>query len=64
MGKIASISSAAFSSCGLGIDPHLGHDGFDIRGVSGQEMDRGGLAVATAAKGLAVDRQVVGRRPA
>jgi len=43
---------------GLGIDPHLGHDGFDIRGVSGQEMDCGGLAVAAAAKGLAVDRQV------
>ena len=30
---------------GLGIDPHLGHDGFDIRGVSGQEISNSRPAI-------------------
>ncbi len=43
---------------GLGIDAELGDDRPDVGGVSGQEVDGRGLAVAAAAGGLAVEAEV------
>ena len=58
MGRIPSSSSAALVLVGLGIDPKLGQDRLDIRGVGGDKVDCGGLAVAAAAEGLAIDGQM------
>src|SRR5262245_13199676 len=45
---------------GLGIDPQLGQDRLDLRGIGGDQVDPGGLAVAAAPGGLAVAVEVVG----
>ena len=43
---------------GLGIDPDLGEHGLGGRGVGGDEVVAGGVAVATAASSLAVEADV------
>jgi hypothetical protein len=45
---------------GLGIDPQLGQDRFDLRGRGGDQMDPGGLAVEAAPGGLAVEVELGG----
>ena len=45
---------------GLGIDPELGQNRFDVRGVGGHQVDAGRATVATPPGGLAVDGQVRG----
>src|SRR5208337_2546479 len=45
---------------GLGIDPELGQNRFDVRGGDGHQVDAGRAAVATPPGGLAVDGQVRG----
>jgi hypothetical protein len=49
-----------FVLVGLGIDPELGHNRFDVRGLSGHQVDGGRATIATAPGGLAVERQVRG----
>jgi hypothetical protein len=41
---------------GLGIDTDLGQDRFDGRGVGGDEVLAGPIALATPPRGLAIDR--------
>src|SRR5271157_3578103 len=45
---------------GLGIDPELGQNRFDVRGGDGHQVDAARAAVATPPRGLAVDGQVRG----
>jgi hypothetical protein len=47
-----------FVLVGLGVDAELGHDGLDVRGISGQEVDGGSLTIATAAEALTIEAQV------
>jgi hypothetical protein len=45
---------------GLSVHPQLGHDGSDIRGISGDQVNPRRLAVTTAPCGLAVEGEVRG----
>jgi hypothetical protein len=45
---------------GLGVHPQLGHDGSDVGGKGGDQVNPGRLAVTTAACGLAVEGEVRG----